>query len=180
MRFTFKVDGCSYNGTDSIDGETYQMCGIKPSHKGNKCDGASCLVTYLPSDPAIHCLGPAEPRLQLHNQSTLLSAGMIALVLAGILGWIEWSVRRELCLARVGEPAEGRIVERMTRRGRNRTIYRVRYQFETPAGMRWAGWASASRPLWEQLLPGTVVTVLYDRQHPGRHCPAFGFRYVDF
>jgi hypothetical protein len=156
------------------------MCNFKPSHKGGKCDGASCLVTYLPRDPTIHCLGPAEQRLRLHIHSTITTAAILALVLAGGLGWIEWSTRRELHLARVGEAAEGRVVERMTSRARNRTIYRARYQFETPAGMRWAGWVSASRPLWEHLLPGTVVTVLYDREHPGRHCPTFAFRYVEF
>ncbi len=180
MRFAFTVDGRSFHGTDSINGEIYPLCDFKPSQKNGKCDGASCLVTYLPRDPAIHCLGPADQRLQLHTRSTLLSAGMIALVLAGILGWVEWSVRRELSLARVGKAIDGRIVERMTKLARNRTYYRARYQFETPAGMRWMGWVSVSRSLWDYLLPGTPVTVLYDPDHPVRHCPAFGFRFVEF
>jgi hypothetical protein len=178
VRFAFTVDDRSFNGTDSVNGETYPMCNFKPSHKGDKCDGAYCLVTYLPRDPAVHCLGPADQRLQLHVRSTLISAAMLALVLAGVLGWVEWSVRRELSLAQVGQATDGRIVERMTSRGRNRTIYRARYQFETPAGMRRTGWASASYSLWQYLLPGTPVTVLYDPDHPGRHCPAFAFRYV--
>jgi hypothetical protein len=174
------VDGRSYNGTDTINGETYPMCNLKPSHKDNKCDGASCLVTYLPRDPAIHCLGPAEQRLQLHIRSTITTAAMIALVLAGVLGWIEWSTRRELSLARVGEVTEGQILERMTSQGRNRTVYRARYQYETPAGLRQMGWVSVSYSLWQYLLPGTVVKVLFDPDQPGRHCPSFGFRYVEF
>jgi hypothetical protein len=174
------LDGRSHSGRDTVNAETYQMCNIKPSHKDNKCDGASCTVTYLPRDPAIHCLGSADQRLHMHIHSTILSTAIIALVLAGALGWIEWSTRRELHLARVGETTEGRIVERVTSQGRNRTIYRARYQFETPAGMRWMGWVSVSYSLWQYLLPGTAVTVLYDPDHPGRHCPAFGFRYVSF
>src|SRR5262245_24885900 len=152
------------------------MCDFKPSHKGDRCDGASCMVTYLPRDPAIHCLGPADQRLQLHNRSTITTAVILALVLAGVLGWIEWSTRRELHLARVGEGTEGQIVGRTTSQSRNRTIYRARYQFETPAGMREMGWVSVSYSLWQYLLPGTVVTVLYDPDHPDRHCPSFGFR----
>jgi hypothetical protein len=180
VRFTFQAEGLSYNGTDSINGDACGMCNFKLAHKGDQCDGASCTVTYLPRNPAIHCLGPADQRLRLHVRSTLFSAALCAVFLAGVLGWIEWSVRRELRLAQIGRAVDGRIVERVTKFVRNRTIYRARYQFETPAGMRRTGWASASRPLWEHLLPGTPVTVLYDPDHPGRHCPAFAFRFVEF
>ena len=179
MRFTFQAEGLSYIGTDSINGDTYVMCNFKPSHKGDKCDGASCTVTYLPRNPAIHCLGPADQRLQLHVRSTLFSAALCAVFLACMLGWVEWSVRRQLRLARVGKATEGRIIERRMTHPKNQTVYRASYQFETPAGMRRTGWVSVSRPLWEHLLPGTVVMVLYDPDHPDRHCPLFGFCYVE-
>jgi hypothetical protein len=137
------------------------------------------MITYLPRRPEIHCLGPADQRLESHNRTANILALILALGFAFLLLWIEFNLRRELRLASIGEPVEGRIIEKTCNKGRNRTIYWVRYLFDGPDGRR-SGWLSVGESLWGYLYQGTAVTVVFDPDHPDRHRPSFGFRLVNF
>jgi hypothetical protein len=136
-------------------------------------------VTYLPSHPETHCWGDARQRLEMHNRTANLYALMLAVVFSFLFLWFEFNLRLELRLARIGELAEGQIIERRSNKGRNRTIYWVRYWFDAPDGQR-AGWQTVSEYLWGYLHPGTPITILYDPDHPGRHRPSFGLGLVRF
>jgi hypothetical protein len=140
---------------------------------------SSCVVTYLPRRPEIHCLGAADQRLASHNNMANSLALSLAVGFALILLWFEFNLRRELRLANLGEPAEGRIIERTCNKGRNRTHYSVRYLFNAPDGMR-SGWQTVGEYLWGYLQNGTTITVLYDPDHLDRHRPSFGLRLVQF
>jgi hypothetical protein len=136
-------------------------------------------VTYLPLHPEIHCLGPADQRLASHNRTANTLALTLAIVFICLLVAVEFNLRREMRLANVGELAEGRIIEKTSNKGRNHTIYWVRYLFDAPDTTR-SGWVTVSASLWGNLLNGTAITVLYDPDHPSRHRPSFGFRLVQF
>lgn len=136
-------------------------------------------MTYLPGHPEIHCLGPADQRLESHNRTANILALSLAIGFSLSLFCLEFNLRRELSLASIGEPTEGRVIEKTTDKRRNRTIRRVRYVFDAPDGMR-TGWQTVSESLWGCLLNGAAITVLYDPDHPGRHRPSFGFGLVQF
>lgn len=169
LSFTFKANGASYCGADSVSAG---QCGTAIRDR-------SCTVTYLPRRPEIHCLGPAAPRLADHNRTANTLALTLAVGFSLLLVWVEFNLRRELRLARIGEPVEGRIIEKTSNKGRNRTIYWVRYGFHAPDGVR-SGWLNVGESLWSYLLNGTAITVLYDPDHPHRHRPSFGLRLVRF
>jgi hypothetical protein len=136
-------------------------------------------VTYLPSHPEIHCLGAANKRLESHYRTTNIIALMLAISFSLLFLWVEFNLRRELRLARIGELAEGQIIEKRSYRTRNRMIYEVRYLFDAPDGQR-SDWQTVGGYVWCYLHPGTAVTVLYDPDHPRRHRPSFGFGLVQF
>jgi hypothetical protein len=136
-------------------------------------------VTYLPRHPEIHCFGPAQERLEDHNRTINTIALSLAIGFSLLLFWVEYSLRWELRLGRNGETTVGRIIARTSEKGRNRTIYRVQYQFDAPDAPR-LGCATVGESLWGHLHFGTPITVLYDPDHPGRHRPSFGFRLVQF
>lgn len=110
-------------------------------------------------------------------------ANMLAVTLA--IGFsfvfliVEFTLRRELSLARCGELAEGRIMDKTCHTWRNRTIYRLRYLFDSPDGAR-SGWLTVGESLWSNLSHGAAITVLHDPDNPGRHRPSFGFRLTQF
>jgi hypothetical protein len=133
----------------------------------------------LPRHPEIHCLGPADQRLESHNSTANTLALTLAVSFLLLLLWVEFNLRRELRLASIGEPVEGRIVERTSDKGRNRTVYSVRYLFNAPDGTR-SGWLTVGESLWGHLYHGATITVVYDPDHPDRHRPSFGFRFVQF
>ena len=136
-------------------------------------------MTYLPTHPETHCLADARQRLEMHNRTANIFAVMLAVVFSLLFLWFEFNLRRELRLASIGELAEGQILERRSNRGRNRTIYWVRYLFDAPDGPR-SGWQTVGEYLWRYLHPGTAVTLLYDPDHPSRHRPSFGLGLVQF
>lgn len=137
-------------------------------------------MTYLPRDPTVHCLGSAVQRLQSHERAANLIAVALSLVFAFLLAFVEIGARRELRLARVGEITEGRVVEKTVSKRKNSTTYWVRYRLDTPDRAGRTGWVAIGPVLWENLHYGSIITVLYDPDHPGRHRPSFGFRYVQF
>lgn len=137
-------------------------------------------MTYLPRNPDINCLGAADERLRIHNQTVNTIAVVLALGFAFLLGWVEINARRELRLARLGELAEGRVIERTVNKRRNRIVYWLRYQFDAPDGVGRIGWISVAQPLWEHLSLGTSLAVLHDPDDLDRHRPSFGFRFVEF
>ena len=137
-------------------------------------------MTYLPRDPNVHCLGSAEPRLQSHYQTANGTAVTLLLVFALLLTVVEIGARQELRLARLGEVTMGQIIEKTTSKGKNSTTYWVRYRLDTPDRTGRTGWVKIGPLLWEYLHYGTPIAVLYDPDHPGRHRPSFGFRYVQF
>ncbi|HTU92314.1 MAG TPA: hypothetical protein VMF69_19690 [Gemmataceae bacterium] len=137
-------------------------------------------MTYLPRDPNVHSLGSAQPLLQSHYQAANVIAWTLSLVFAFLLLFVEIRARRELRLACIGEVTEGRIIEKTMSTGKNRTTYWVRYRLDTPDQQRRTGWVWIGPLLWESLHYGALIAVLYDPEHPGRHRPSFGFRYVHF
>lgn len=136
-------------------------------------------MTYLPRHPEIHCLGRADESLASHNRNANTIALTMAVTFALLLFWVEFMLRRELRLARIGETTEGQILDKKRNEGRNRTTYSVRYLFDAPDGQR-SGWQTVGGILWGYLQPGTAITVLYDPDHPERHRPSFGFSLVQF
>jgi len=136
-------------------------------------------VTYLPPHPEIHCLGPADLRLENHNRTANTLAITLAVGFSLLLLWVEFNLRRELRLASIDEPVEGRIIERTFDKERNRTVYTVRYLFKAPDGLR-SGSLTVGESLWGHLHHGAAVTIVYDPDHPDRHRPSFGFRFVQF
>lgn len=136
-------------------------------------------MTYLPRHPEINCLGPADQSLASHYRTSNIYAAMLAVVFSCLFLWVEFSLRRELSLARIGETAEGQIIGKKCTTGRNRTTYRVRYLFEAPDGTR-SGWQTVGSHLWACLSEGAAITVLFDPDHLDRHRPSFGLRFVQF
>lgn len=136
-------------------------------------------MTYLPRHPKIHCLGLAEQRLASHYRTANIYAAGLAIVFSCLFLGVEFSLRQQLRLARIGETAEGQIIEKRYSTGRNRTTYRLRYVFDAPDGTR-SGWQTVGGKLWACLSEGAAVTVLYDPDNPDRHRPSFGFRLVQF
>jgi hypothetical protein len=164
------VEGRSYRGEEEVSREVYLA----------SVQGDSCAVTYLPGRPQAHCLGSAAQRLRSHDRATILCALLSALALGGCFGWVAFAAKRELQLARLGEAAEGRILQRDTTASRNRITCWVIYTFEVPGAFATTGRACVSRALWDYLQPHTPVTILYDPEHPRRHRPSFAFRFVAF
>jgi hypothetical protein len=117
--------------------------------------------------------------LESHNRTANALAITLAVGFCLLLLWVEFNLRRELRLASIGVPVEGRIIEKSRDKERNRTICRIRYLFNAPDGMR-SGELRVGEFLWGHLCHGTPITVLYDPDHPNRHCPSFGFRLVQF
>ncbi len=115
----------------------------------------------------------------MHNRTANSFAVMLAVVFSLLFLWVEFNLRQELRLASIGELAEGQIFERKSNKGRNRTIYWVRYWFDAPDGQR-SGWQTVGECLWGYLRPGTAITVLYDPDHTSRHRPSFGLSLVQF
>lgn len=136
-------------------------------------------MTYLPRQPKIHCLGPADERLASHYRTANTIAVTMAVTLSVLLFWLEFNLRRQLRLARIGETAEGQVLDKRRNEGRNRTTYSVRYLFDAPDGQR-SGWQTVGGVLWGCLQIGTAITVLYDPDHPDQHRPSFGFHLVQF
>lgn len=136
-------------------------------------------MTYLPRHPEINCLGPADQSLANHYRTANIYAAMIAVVFSCLFLGVEFSLRRELSLARIGELTEGQIIGKKSTTGRNRTTYQLRYLFDAPDGTR-SGWQTVGSHLWVCLSEGAPITVLFDPEHPDRHRPSFGFRFVQF
>lgn len=136
-------------------------------------------MTYLPHHPQIYCVGDAQERLASNDRTGNAIALALALGFSLLLLGGEFCLRRELRLAKCGELAEGRIIERKSEKGRNGMTHQIRYLFEAPDGTH-SGWQTVSGSLWGNLLNGTPITVLYDPDHPSRHRPSFGFHLVQF
>jgi hypothetical protein len=142
-------------------------------------EGGACPVTYLPSRPEAHCLGRPEPILRAHDRGWLTATAVVAAALGLGFTGLEWSLRRELRLAREGEAAVGRVLDRGKTRMKNSLAYWVSYAFAVPDGPR-SGTAEVPGGAWLSLAPGTELAVLYDPERPRRHRPLLALTRVRF
>jgi hypothetical protein len=142
-------------------------------------EGGACPVTYLPSRPETHCLGRPEPILRAHNQGWLCGAAVVAALLGIGLTCLEWSLRRELRLARQGEAVVGRVLDLGKVRMKNGMRYWVSYAFLAPDGPR-NGTHDVPGAAWLSLAPGAELAVLYDPERPRRHRPLVALTRVRF
>jgi hypothetical protein len=142
-------------------------------------EGGACPVTYLPSRPETHCLGRPEPLLRAHNRGWLTGAAVVAALLGVASAGLEWSLRRELRLARHGEAAVGRVLDLGKVRMKNGLRYWVSYAFLAPDGPR-NGTDDVPSAAWLSLAPGAEMAVLYDPGRPRRHRPLLALTRVRF
>ena len=75
MSYTFTAAGVTVSRTDQILNYSYNTTPV----------GGSLPVTYLPSHPQTHCIGPANPAMISDNWQGWLLAFVIVLVIGGIL-----------------------------------------------------------------------------------------------
>ena len=167
--YTFEAGGRSYSFKTHVSREMYDSL----------ADGGACPVTYLPSRPETHCLGRPEPILSGHNQGWVTGAAVVAALLWLGFTCLEWSLRRELWLARHGEAVIGGVLDQGKVRMKNSLSYWVSYAFFAPDGPR-SGTVDVPGAAWLSLTPGTELVVLYDPERPGRHRPLLGLTRVRF
>jgi hypothetical protein len=168
--YTYEVGGRRASGSAQVSHSVYAAC-----RKDSPVQ-----VTYLPTHPETHCLGRPEDRLSEQNQSCVRTALLLAAGLGIGLAWLEFSLRRQLALARRGVAVVGKISERGQTRTKNGYTYWVYYRFTPLEGRTATTWVSVNRSTWDYLAPGTAITVLYDPDHPRRHRPLFAFNRVRF
>jgi hypothetical protein len=167
--YAFEAGGRSYSFKTNVS----------PAMYDSLAEGGVCRVTYLPSRPETHCLGYPEPILRGLNQGWVAGAAVVAALLGLGFTGLEWSLRRELRLARHGEAVVGRVLDRGKVRMKNSMSYWVSYVFAAPDGPR-NGTADVPGHAWLSLTPGAELVVLYDPERPNRHRPLLALTRVRF
>jgi hypothetical protein len=168
--YTYEVGGRRIAESSQVSHSVYAAC-----RKDSPIQ-----VTYLPAHPETHCLGRPEDRLSEQNNKYVRIALLLAAGLGIGLACLEFSLRRQLALARQGVAVVGKISERGQTRTKNGYHYWVYYRFTPLEGRTATTWVSVNRSVWDYLSPGTAITVLYDPDHPRRHRPLFTFDRVRF
>jgi hypothetical protein len=168
-QYAFEAGGRNYFFKTCVSREMYDSL----------AEGGACSVTYLPSRPETHCLGRPEPILRDHNRGWLTGAAVVAALLGIASACLEWSLRRELRLARHGEGVVGRVLACGKTRMKNSLSYWVSYVFAAPDGLR-NSTAEVPGDVWCSLVPGTELAVLYDPERPRHHRPLLALTRVRF
>ena len=168
VRYAFTAEGREQSGEVSVGADEYARL----------AEGKGCRVTYLPGRPEVHCLGDARERLGGKNEGVVHLALALSAGLAVGFGILEYRLRRELRLARFGEPVAARVTERGASHGDSRTEHWASYRFTSPEGDRQTGWNNLPKWVWDYLWPGTPVLVLRDPDRPHRHMPLYAFRHA--
>jgi hypothetical protein len=167
--YAFEAGGRSYSFKTDVSREMYDSL----------AEGGSCPVTYLPSRPQTHCLGRPEPILHGLNRGWVIGAAVVAAALGVGFACLEWSLRRELRLARHGEAVVGRVLDLGKVRMKNCMRYWVSYAFLAPDGPR-SGTDDVPGGAWLSLAPGAELPVLFDPARPRHHRPLFALTRVRF
>jgi hypothetical protein len=170
IQYAYEINGQVFNGDEEVSESVYAAL----------AEDSPVNVTYLPSNPQTHCLGPAEPRLQARNNRTIATAAFVGLVLGSAWAFVVFRLRRELRLARLGQPVVGLVISCGSSRGKGGPTYWTRYQCASPSGHLADGWNYVPHVVWQRLPPGTPVTILCDPDHPRRHRPLYAFGNVRF
>jgi uncharacterized protein DUF3592 len=114
----------------------------------------------------------AELRDEPRGISAYVCMGLFATVWCGIVllltmfAWLGPIFRKQLI--REGKAATGVITSKEKRSGRRNTYYGIHYRYQISTGEKQVGKERVSLPLFEQLVEGQTVTVIYDMQKPAR------------
>jgi hypothetical protein len=169
LSYAFEVNGKPFSDYASVSRD--EATSKKP--------GDPLVITYLPSDPNVHCLGKPEAKLASMNGWVMFLAGATFVGFGVWLVMHEVQLRRELRLARHGVGTVGMIVDCGTQMARNGTQHCwARYEVSTPRNGRSYGTHAVPQPIWVLIPRGTPVTVLFDPERPWVHQPLFAFRWV--
>ncbi|HEU4753858.1 MAG TPA: DUF3592 domain-containing protein [Armatimonadota bacterium] len=127
-------------------------------------EGEPVLVTYLPERPAVARLGRVDgARLREQQRAFEAAALVVGALMAALMGWAEWDLRRQWLIASWGVPAVAR-VERVSSVPGDRS-FPVRYAFTLPGGRTVTGKARLPRRLRCRTFAGDPIAILY---HPNR------------
>jgi hypothetical protein len=168
VRYSYEAAGRSYSNSADVSSNEYAAF----------TRGERCPVVYLEDKPNISYPGRPGPVLDRQNTTTVVMALFAAVAFAIWLGCVEFFVRRELWLAREGETAVGRIIERGTTQQRRQTLYWARHEYTSPSQQICSSWHYIPQLIWENLHPGLRVTLLFDPANPARHMPLYAFKYA--
>jgi hypothetical protein len=169
VSYLFKVDGQNQFKDTTVTKQEYDRL----------TEGGAVMVTYLPSDPKINCLGSPSHHLNNRIETTLFLAGLVAAGFGIAFICVEIAVRREIHLATNGLGTVGRIVDSGSQVTRNRTTrYWARYEFSSPVNKHAGSWHYVPQFIWDCIPRGQTVTILYDPQNPSHHLPLYAFKYV--
>jgi hypothetical protein len=168
VQYTYEVAGASYHARTIV----------RASEVASFSRGHQCLVTYLPDQPKTNFPGRPGPELERRNETAVAFALLAVIGLAVWVICLEYAVRRELYLAREGEPAVGRVIERGSVRSKNQIHYWVRHHFKSATNEHVSDWHYVPSSLWGTLRPGLAITLLYDPEQPRRHLPLYAFKYA--
>lgn len=164
-----------------VHGKTFSgHCEVASADARHYVRGQACSVTYLPSDPGTQCFGNPEDRLHQQDNWTLWTAAAIALFGAAWVLLQEFIFRRQLYLARWGEPTLAKItlLNEFKNYDDQRKYYSFGYAFTTPEGVNATGRMTLSKLIGDNLTLGTPLTVLFDPAAPHRHKPLCTFQNV--
>jgi hypothetical protein len=168
VAYSYEVNGQDHRRTVRVSPEEY----------GRHSRGKPCEVTYLPDRPDVSYPGNPGPPLGRHNETTVVFATMAVVGLAIWLTCVVYVLRRERFLVREGESVVGRVTDRGQQRRKQRTVYYVYHEFQSPAEQTVTSWHYVPQSLYETLQPGQRITVLYDPANPKRHLPLYAFKYA--
>jgi hypothetical protein len=146
----------------SVDGR--EFTGVTRLFKGDRTRfsiGSTISIRYLPGNPRAKWVRGYEPNAV---PLWLAPVMLVALLLSAVpLGWL---LRRQRRLLAYGRTALARVLTTEKIRGRGEATWRVHYDWQLLSGAVQRGKYEATKTPPQ---PGTLIPIVYDREHPRRH-----------
>jgi hypothetical protein len=164
--YHYTLDGRRYDERASVGASIYRLTRVGDRYLG-RASGLWGHALFV---------GPAE-----WEEAGPLAMLGIALGWNGLLSvflYVFWVVPlRERWVARIGQPVLGIVTGRREHSGRGGRIYRLSYAFTTPEGLEYTGKCDVTNWVYETILDGASIIVLYDPQRPRWN---LAYDYCDF
>ncbi len=138
-------------------------------------------VTYLPSSPAIHQVGPVTMQsISVDSINTVLMLIFIVMWEIEVFFAYERNAFQQLALGRTGLEISGTITQCKARTRKGRILgYRIHYGIATPNGISFKS-ATISPNTGEPTLVGFPISVLLDKNNLHTHLPSTSLSMIQF
>ncbi len=161
--WTFEVQGRRYEGSGSLP----------PSAARDLRPGAPIAIIHSPSDPTVHRPAPVDDALiRAEITPILVTAGILAALLGGLIVFTERRHRRFLAILRNGSTAEATVSEIMRGNILLGSGVIAFYSFDAAPGRPIRGRSRVPGKSPTEWQAGDVLTILFDPADPDRNLPA--------